>query len=49
MKMMDKAMILCSAGNPIEKLEQFIEHLQEENRKLKKAQHTVTVPHAKSV
>ena len=33
----------------IEKLEQFIEHLQEENRKLKKAQHTVTVPHAKSV
>ena len=23
MKMMDKAMILCSAGNPIEKLEQF--------------------------
>ena len=33
----------------IEKLEQFIEHLQEENRELKKAQHTVTVPHAKSV
>ena len=35
--------------NTIAQLEDFIKHLKAENHELKKAQHTVTVPHAKSV
>ena len=35
--------------NTIAQLEDFIKHLKTENHELKKAQHTVTVPHAKSV
>lgn len=35
--------------NTIAQLEDFIKHLKAENYELKKAQHTVTVPHAKSV
>lgn len=33
----------------IEKLEQFIEHIQEENRELKKARSTASATHARSV
>lgn len=36
-------------NNTIAQLEDFIKHLKAENHELKKAQHTVTVPHAKSV
>ena len=35
--------------NTIAQLEDFIKHLKAENHELKKAQHTVTEPHAKSV
>lgn len=35
--------------NTIAQLEDFIKHLKAENHELKKAQHTVTAPHAKSV
>jgi hypothetical protein len=35
--------------NTIAQLEDFIKHLKAENHELKKTQHTVTAPHAKSV